>query len=41
MQISVQCMGVDNLWLKRYFIINHTSLILDGGIIIVNFIIII
>jgi hypothetical protein len=38
MQISVQCVGVD----KRYFMIDHISLILDSGIIIiVHFIIII
>jgi hypothetical protein len=25
MQISVQCMAVDNLWSQTFFIINHTS----------------
>jgi hypothetical protein len=25
MQISAQCMGVDNLWSQTHFIVNHTS----------------
>jgi hypothetical protein len=40
MQISVQCIGIDNLW-SQMPLYNKSFRILDVGIIIVHFIIII
>jgi hypothetical protein len=41
MQISVQCIDVDNLWCQTLLYKIHTLGILDVGIIIVHFIIIV